>query len=74
MNWGEFSRAAPELAALGEERFERTGLSLVGTITRDGHPRISPVEPYIVDGELLLGMMRALEEGLAFAGSSTRPG
>jgi hypothetical protein len=57
MNWGEFADAAPELACAGAERFERTGLALVGTLRRDGWPRISPVEPYIVDGELMLGMM-----------------
>jgi hypothetical protein len=57
MNWSGFAAAAPELAVLGVERFERTGLCLVGTIKADGYPRISPVEPYIVDGELMLGMM-----------------
>ncbi len=57
MNWQEFAAAAPELAAAGAERFEQTGLVLVGTLRRDGWPRISPVEPYIVDGELMLGMM-----------------
>lgn len=29
----------------------------MGTIRADGTPRISPCEPYFVDGELLLGMM-----------------
>ena len=57
MRWEEFARSAPVLAELGEERFERTGLCLVGTLRRDGFPRISPVEPYVVHGELLLGMM-----------------
>jgi hypothetical protein len=57
MNWTEFARAIPDLASAGEERFERTGLSLVGTICRDGTPRISPVEPIITDGWLYLGMM-----------------
>jgi hypothetical protein len=46
-----------EDAAAGRERIERTGLVLVGTIRRDGTPRISPVEPLIVDGQLYLGMM-----------------
>ena len=55
--WGEFAAAAPELAALGEAQFARTGLALVGTLRRDGWPRISPVEPFIVDGQLYLGMM-----------------
>ena len=57
MNWREFAEAAPELARFGEERFKSTGLALVGTVRRDGLPRISPVEPLIVDGQLYLGMM-----------------
>ena len=55
--WQEFAAQAPELAALGESQFARTGLALVGTLRRDGWPRISPVEPFIVDRELYLGMM-----------------
>ena len=55
--WGEFAASNPELAALGEEQFAVTGLALLGTLRRDGWPRISPVEPFIVDGELYLGMM-----------------
>jgi hypothetical protein len=57
MNWDSFAASAPELAALGLERFERAGLCLVGTLRKDGSPRISPIEPYVVRGELLLGMM-----------------
>jgi len=57
LNWAEFAEAAPELARWGEERFKSTGLALVGTIRKDGLPRISPVEPLIVDGQLYLGMM-----------------
>lgn len=45
MNWADFRLAAPDLAAAGERLFERTGVVLVGTIRRDGSPRISPVEP-----------------------------
>jgi hypothetical protein len=55
--WAEFQSARPDLAALGEERFDRTGLILLGTIRADGRPRISPVEPVITDGRLYLGMM-----------------
>ncbi len=57
LNWNEFAQAAPDLAQAGEERFERWGLILLGSVRKDGTPRISPVEPLIVDGELLLGMM-----------------
>jgi hypothetical protein len=55
--WQEFSAAAPELALAAEERFEKTGLVLVGTLRRDGWPRISPVEPLLFEGRLYLGMM-----------------
>ncbi len=55
--WDEFAAAAPALAAAGTERFERTGLALVGSLRRDGYPRISPVEPLITGGWLQLGMM-----------------
>ena len=57
VTWGEFAEADPELAALGEAQFARTGLALVGTLRRDGWPRISPVEPFIASGHLYLGMM-----------------
>jgi hypothetical protein len=57
MRWGEFAAACPELAELGEERLRRFELCLLGTLRRNGFPRISPVEPELVDGELLLGMM-----------------
>ncbi len=57
MIWEEFAREAPEMASLGEERFERTGLVLVGTLRKNGWPRISPVEPLITDGHLYLSMM-----------------
>jgi Pyridoxamine 5'-phosphate oxidase len=55
--WVEFTEQAPELAALGEARFRATGLAIVGTLRSDGRPRITPVEPRFVDGDLQLGMM-----------------
>jgi hypothetical protein len=57
MRWDEFATAAPELAGLGEQRLRDRELSLVGTLRRNGWPRISPVEPDFVDGDLMLGMM-----------------
>ncbi|HET9475854.1 MAG TPA: pyridoxamine 5'-phosphate oxidase [Dehalococcoidia bacterium] len=57
MHWSEFAAAAPDLARMGEERLEKWGLCLVGTIRKDGTPRISPVEPIITGGKLYLGMM-----------------
>jgi hypothetical protein len=57
VRWDEFAAASPELASLGEERLRARELCLVGTLRANGHPRISPVEPEFVDGELFLGMM-----------------
>ena len=57
MRWDEFATAVPELAALGEQRLREKELCLVGTLRKNGWPRISPVEPEFVDGELMLGMM-----------------
>ena len=57
MRWDAFEAACPELAALARERIEPRHLCLVGTLRRDGSPRISPVEPYFVGGELMIGMM-----------------
>jgi hypothetical protein len=57
MNWDGFKHAAPELAALGETRFEAQGVVLLGTLRANGFPRISPVETLFCDGELEIGMM-----------------
>jgi hypothetical protein len=57
VDWSDFEREAPSLAAHGRALFDAAGLVLVGSLRRDGWPRISPVEPLIVDGRLYLGMM-----------------
>ena len=57
MDWGDLEAGAPELAALARDEFARAEMALVGTLRRDGSPRISCVYPCIVDGALLLGMM-----------------
>ncbi len=57
MQWAGFKKEATEIAATAERLFEKSGVILLGTIRKDGSPRISPVEPLIVDGELQLGMM-----------------
>ena len=57
MKWETFEVGAPELAQLARMEFERHGMALVGTLRKDGSPRISCVLPYVLDGELYLGMM-----------------
>ena len=57
MRWSEFASACPELADVARARLEERHLCLVGTIRGDGWPRITPVEPYFVGSELMIGMM-----------------
>jgi len=57
VKWQEFEASAPDLAALARDEFERYGVVLVGTLRKDGSPRISCVLPCVLDGELYLGMM-----------------
>lgn len=57
MHWAEFEKAAPELAQLGRAKFEREEVAFIGTLRRDGSPRISPCEPDIANGCLYFGMM-----------------
>ena len=57
MNWTDFLAAAPQIGAFAKEAFEEQNLAVLGTVRRDGWPRISPCEVYFVDDEMLLGMM-----------------
>lgn len=54
-SWGEFELQAPALAALCFQRFKSTDLLMLGTLRKDGFPRISPIEWVIYEGELALG-------------------
>jgi hypothetical protein len=56
MRWGDFEQEEPRLAELGRARLCDPGVVLVSTIRRDGSPRLSPVEPLLLDGELWLSM------------------
>jgi pyridoxamine 5'-phosphate oxidase-like protein len=58
VSWSRFAAEAPELAALARSRFEELGVALLGTLRRDGAPRIDPVEPHFVGDALVLGAMR----------------
>jgi pyridoxamine 5'-phosphate oxidase-like protein len=57
MHWGEFERACPEIAHLAMARFEANELCMVGTLRKDGSPRITPCELDVAAGHLFLGMM-----------------
>jgi hypothetical protein len=55
--WRDMEVGAPQIARLGMARLDATRVALLGTVRRDGSPRISPVEPHLADGCLLLGAM-----------------
>ena len=65
MSWRRLAAEAPELAELCRSRLERPGVALLGTLCDDGAPRIDPVEPHFVDGELLFAAMRATAKARA---------
>ena len=46
-----------DLGALGRVFLVTVGVVLVATIRRDGTPRLSPVEPFVMDGDLWLSML-----------------
>jgi Pyridoxamine 5'-phosphate oxidase len=55
--WREVELGAPRLAGLGVAALAVSRVALLGTLRRDGSPRISPVEPYLLEGQLLIGAM-----------------
>jgi nitroimidazol reductase NimA-like FMN-containing flavoprotein (pyridoxamine 5'-phosphate oxidase superfamily) len=57
MKWSEFEQDAPELAELTRERFDATELVMMGTLRKNGWPRISPIEYTYWDGDFVLGGM-----------------
>ena len=56
MRWEEFEQLEPKLAQRGRAKLGEPGVVLVGTIRKDGSPRISPVEPLFWMSDLWLSM------------------
>ena len=57
MDWSELEHAQPRLAELGRRRLLEPGVVIAVTIRADGSPRLSPVEPFVLDGTLWLSML-----------------
>jgi hypothetical protein len=57
ISWQELEQVAPAITRVARERFDLLRVALLGTLRSDGSPRISPVEPYLSQGELLFGAM-----------------
>ncbi len=55
VDWNELAREAPGIAEVFVRRHKATGnLCFLATLRSDGAPRISPMEPRILDGHLVL--------------------
>jgi hypothetical protein len=57
VRWADLEAGAPRLAARARALVVEPGVCLVATIRRDGTPRLSPVEPLLLDGDLWLSML-----------------
>jgi Pyridoxamine 5'-phosphate oxidase len=57
MIWHGLEAAAPEIARLGKQRLGAARVAMLGTLRKDGSPRVSPVEPYLAEGHLVFGAM-----------------
>jgi hypothetical protein len=67
MKWSAIAASEPALGAVVFDTLIKPGVLLAGTIRRDGSPRISGVEPLVMDGDLWLSMMRASTKALDLA-------
>ncbi|HEY3957505.1 MAG TPA: pyridoxamine 5'-phosphate oxidase family protein [Streptosporangiaceae bacterium] len=56
-SWQDLEQGAPRIALPGRARLEQARVALLGTLRRDGSPRISPVEPSFARGQLMFGAM-----------------
>jgi hypothetical protein len=56
-DWRDVECGAPEIARPGAARLKAARVAMLGTLRRDGSPRISPIETSIVNGRLLVGAM-----------------
>lgn len=54
LTWGEFRSTRPDLAATGRQLFYHFGIGLgfLGTVRRDGGPRVHPMCPILTDDHL----------------------
>jgi hypothetical protein len=57
MRWAELEQAEPRLVTVMRRRLIEPGVLLLVTLRRDGTPRLSPVEPFVLDGDLWLSML-----------------
>ncbi|MFC5748804.1 pyridoxamine 5'-phosphate oxidase family protein [Actinomadura rugatobispora] len=55
--WAEFAEQEPDIAELGSRMLRKYGIAYLGTVRRDGGPRVHPVCPVIIDGRVYIGVI-----------------
>ncbi|MEU6413336.1 pyridoxamine 5'-phosphate oxidase family protein [Microbispora sp. NPDC046933] len=56
-NWRDVAESAPEFAVLVRESFESHKHKTIATLRKDGSPRVSGIEAYVIGDELWFGSM-----------------
>jgi hypothetical protein len=56
VTWRELEQRAPELARAGHAVWQRHGIMYLATVRTDGSPRLHPVVPVLVGGEIFVAM------------------
>ena len=62
-DWTTFAATEPELAARARTILTSTVNCVLGTLMRDGSPRLSGIDPFFVDDQLWIGCMPDSRKG-----------
>jgi pyridoxamine 5'-phosphate oxidase-like protein len=55
LTWDQFEKSEPEMARFGAERMKER-VMYVGTVRKDGYPRVHPFTPFVSSGRLFAFM------------------
>lgn len=61
--WAAFHDAEPDVAARAQVIFSSTTNAVLGTLRKDGSPRLSGIDPFWFEGELWIGSMPGARKG-----------
>lgn len=61
--WADLQRAAPEVATRARAVIDQSGFMYAATIRQDGTPRISPVEPHLIEDHLAIALIPPIAQG-----------
>lgn len=62
--WKQFDASEPELAARALAILTSATNAVLGTIRRDGTPRLSGIDPFVAHGEVWIGSMPGARKGI----------